>query len=327
MNSLTQQAPPQMLSRAEIIASANRYLPSTNDGLPAGFYRADLVPFEAPAQTALLPSNIDAAFTQLNYQEGFPSLPDGRPFWHKWDLESPEAFAAFEVYVSSAESGPRQLSSLLLSVELQRLYGERLTVSYLRELYTIYYWKERSKAFDLYQEAAYRHIRTRRAQSMENYHYLQAEALLTKVFQALGNEETFEALRHDPGQLLNAMDKLVKIQRISVGLPSTAPAESLKLQESTTDFEMTLRQIAQRNMSPVTNSQNTTVDESGRVIPNTDNLLRGALNDPNTAKMLQEVIIKISTKNGATKRPRWASSPNEEGEADIPSDETFEEEQ
>lgn len=307
-----------MVPRAHVIRGAARFLPHTQEGLPAGFFRADMIPPEVTAAEAKLPSTTDAAFVPLNYQEGFPALPDGRPFWHKLDYEPPIAFAAFELYTELAKTGPRHLALLLGSVELQRLYGESLNMALLQELHSLYYWKERSRAYDLYQEAAYRHIRTRRAQSMEDYHYIQSESLLQKVMSALNSAETFEAMKHDPSLLLSAMEKLVKIQRVSVGLPATAPAESLKGGDgATSNFEMILRQVAQRNVSPETNSQNTTVDEAGRVIPTTDNLLRGALNDPQSAKQLQEIIIRMSTSHGATKQPRWAGTYSEAEQAEI----------
>lgn len=307
-----------MVPRSRVIQGAARFLPHTAEGLPAGFFRADMIPPEVSANEAKLPSTTDAAFVPLNYQEGFPALPDGRPFWHKLDYEPSTAFAAFELYTELAKTGPRHLALLLHSPELQRLFGEDFTLELLQEFHSLYYWKERSRAYDLYQEAAYRHIRTRRAQSMEDYHYIQSESLLQKVMSALNSAETFEAMKHDPSLLLSAMEKLVKIQRVSVGLPATAPAESLKGGDgATSNFEMILRQVAQRNVSPETNSQNTTVDEAGRVIPATDNLLRGALNDPQSAKQLQEIIIRMSTSHGATKQPRWAGTYSEEEQAEV----------
>lgn len=312
-----------MVPRSNVIRGAARFLPHTQEGLPAGFFRADMIPPEVTPNEAKLPSTTDAAFVPLNYQEGFPALPDGRPFWHKLDYEPPIAFAAFELYTELAKEGPRHLAMLLHSPELQRLYGDDLTLPFLQELHALYYWKDRSRAFDLYQEAAYRHIRTRRAQSMEDYHYVQSESLLQRVMTAINSEETFNIMKNDPQLLLSAMEKLVKIQRVSVGLPSTAPAESLKGGAdggATSNFEMILRQVAQKNVSPETNSANTTVDESGRVIPTTDNLLRGALNDPKSAQQLQEIIIRMSTSHGATKQPRWAGTYTDEDQAEVESD-------
>lgn len=308
-------ASPPNLTRAQIIARVGRYLPHTQEGLPAGFYRADLIPSELPASHANLPAVTDAAFTPLNHQEGFPALPDGRPFWHKLDYESPAAFAAFESYVNLGNDGPRYIAALLQSPELQRLFGTQLDLDYLQELHALYYWKDRAHAYDLFREAAYRHIRMRRAQSMENYHYEQSSTLLKRVFEALSTDETFEAMKHDPKLLLDAMEKLIKVQRVSVGMPANAPAESMKGAESNpTTFEMLLRQVTQKDTSTGTNSKSTTLDEQGRVIPTTDNLLRGALNDPKTANMLQEVIIRVSTSQGATKKPRWADTYSRDGE-------------
>ncbi len=307
-------------TRAMTISAAARFIPHTTEGLPAGFYRADLIADDLTASAARLPSATEAAFVPLNYQEGFPALPDGRPFWNKLDYEPPAAFAAFELYVGLASDGPRYVAALLQSPELQRLYGESLSLQLLQEMHTLYYWKERARAADLYQEATNRHIRMRRAQNMQDYHFTQSDTLLRKVMDQLNTAETFDAMKHDPQVLLSAMEKLVKIQRVSVGLPSAAPLPAAS-QETPFSFEMVMRQMIQQEASQSraegTNSSSTTIDQEGRVVSSTDNLLRGALHSPDTSKLMQELIIKMSTRNGATKKPRWVNSisPDEIDEA------------
>lgn len=321
--STTATSPSSTSTRAMTLAAAARFIPCTAEGLPAGFYRADLVADDLPAAAARLPSATEAAFVPLNYQEGFPALPDGRPFWNKLDYEPPAAFAAFELYVALAANGPRYVAALLQSPELQRLYGDSLTSPLLQEMHTLYYWKERARAADLYQEATNRHIRTRRAQNMQDYHFTQSDTLLRKVMDQLNTEETFDAMKHDPQVLLSAMEKLVKIQRVSVGLPSAAPLPAAT-QETPFSFEMVMRQMIQQEANLArtegTNSLNTTIDQDGRVVSSTDNLLRGALHSPDTSKLMQELIIKMSIKNGATKQPRWANSVNPDPDPDLDSD-------
>ena len=312
------------LTRQELIERSHRFLPTTPEGLPAGFYRADLVPNSASPRDALNPRLLDVAFVELRYDEGFPSLPDGRPFWHKLDFEPPESFVLFDIYTNLASQGPRHLHQLLDIPEVQRIlpFDSPASASQaLRELYTLYYWRDRARAYDLYQEAAYRHIRTRRAMKAEDYHYIKAEELLQRLIRKIGEraDDFFDILVSEPDKAISVLEKLVKIQRVSAGMPSMAPPESLPspTQNAPTDFEMILRQVSQRN-APIDISSTPsrgnihsrqedthTLDEQGRVIPTTDNLLRGALNDPNTAKLLQEVIIRVSSSQGPTKTPRW----------------------
>ncbi|KKL46560.1 hypothetical protein LCGC14_2344340, partial [marine sediment metagenome] len=52
------------------------------------------------------------AYTPLMYDEGFPTQPDGRPFWDRLEFEAVEAFEAFKVYLNQGRAGARQVYDL-----------------------------------------------------------------------------------------------------------------------------------------------------------------------------------------------------------------------
>lgn len=287
--------------KALFIAERTRAIPITKEGLIAGFWRSDMLP-EIP-QNDPEDSFAQAAFYQLSYEEGFPTLPDGRPFWHKWDNEPAEAFAAFELYVDLASTGPRYIQQLLQSSELLHLMPN-LNIQQLQEFYHLYYWKERARAHDLFKEAAYRHIRTRRALQTDDYLYDKSTKILDMAVRAMDTPEFQKQLQNDPKLALDVFDKMARVRRTAAGMPAAAPMDddARKLP----DFEVTMRQVVERSVTPHNSaSSGTTIDEKGRIIPNNNAFLRGALNDPRTARLLQEVVIKMSTQEGATKRPRW----------------------
>lgn len=64
-----------------------------------------------------LREQLSFAYVPLMYVEGFPTLPDGRPFWAQLEFEPPDSFRMFELYLSQGRYGARQLFSLLPHLE------------------------------------------------------------------------------------------------------------------------------------------------------------------------------------------------------------------
>lgn len=308
--------------RAELIAYLHRRMPRTQLGQIAGLLRPDMLDAtQKPEDYRDISAFPEEAFVEFTFEEGFPALPDGRPIWFKLDYEPPALFAAFELYVDLIQSGPRHVAQLLESSELQAMLGDDLNLDYLRDAYHMYYWKDRARAHDQFQEAAYRHIRMRRALSTEDSAYIKASKMLQRVERVFESDDFWKQLEYDPKVALDYFKELLKIKRISAGLPASAPQGEDGGQVST--FEMIMRRVQEETRANSRNenedSIGTTIDADGRVIPREDTFFRGALGDPQTAKMMQEVIIRMTQQGGATKQPRWAgrvkSSEEEEGNA------------
>jgi hypothetical protein len=69
---------------------------------------------------------LHAAQLVLNWDEGFPTLPDGRPMWHRMDFEPMDAYYAFEAYLHLGKSGARQASMVALEeASAHRILGAR----------------------------------------------------------------------------------------------------------------------------------------------------------------------------------------------------------
>jgi hypothetical protein len=229
------------------------------------------------------------------------------------DYEDDKSFACFETYIEQGLHYPRNLFGVAQSQELRALIPD-LTNAQLREMYVLYYWKDRAKAFDLYQHSANRHIRQRRALQTDNYLYDKSSKLLEQVIDAIDTPEFMDQLKYDPSAAFGAMEKLVKIRRVSAGLPSLAPEESnpnKNNQGPSTRVDIQVGSPTQgsnggnRDVRGKLATPGHTIDEKGQVIPDNANFLKGALNDPETAKLLQEVVIRISTSQGSDRKPRW----------------------
>lgn len=290
--------------RAVLCAYLHKRIPRTSDGAIAGLLRADLLDStQTPQDYTLVSAFPEEAFIEFNLDEGFPALPDGRPIWFKLDYEPPELFAAFELYVESINSGPRHVAQLLDSAELEVLLGDNLNMNFLRNVYYLYFWKDRARAYDTFQDAAYRHIRMRRALSTEDSAYIQADSMLKKVNAVFEEPKFWEQLEYDPKVALDYFKELLKIKRVAAGLPGAAPSG----EDGSSTFEMIMRKVQEETKSSLSDrTPGAMFDAGGRLVADDDNFLKGALGDPTTAKAMQEVIIRMTKNRGATKQPRWS---------------------
>ncbi len=148
-------ANPFQVTRAYVCREASRLVPTNTRGLPEGFYRSDLLSVacvldrrsadeiinptarkSGPAPTAesvagrvfhqddilILDERVlKGAYVPLSYDEGYPTLPDGRPFWSQLDFEPPESYAAFRAYLDQGTKGHRELFRLADRKDIQML--------------------------------------------------------------------------------------------------------------------------------------------------------------------------------------------------------------
>lgn len=307
MNALVknQQLPPntRVPYRVALLLKALPRLPLTNEGLPVGYYRVDLLPESQPPTTEEEVQALKNAYSDLNFDNGYPTLSDGRSFWSKLDFEPGFAFGAFEIYLDSLEEGPREISLLASNEEIRRLTGRMYAHSMrtspentdelppievvntmLQEFSTLYLWKSRAKAHDLFKEAAYRHQKLKRQTSTEDTHYLLAVHYLNELkTKVLEQPRFFDDM--SPKTAIDFMAKLVMIQRISVGLPANGPLSS-KEEAEDISFEMIMKTLQQKA------SKGNTFDQTGREL--TRDTLSQVLEDPRATDMMQELVIRVT---------------------------------
>jgi hypothetical protein len=281
--------------RALLLQRAQQHIPQTAEGLPIGYYRTDLLPTtyqNSKEETQQLKN----AFCDLSFEYGYPTQPDGRPFWAKLDFEPSFAYGIFQMYLEQAHEGPRDLSKLAAEPELiQQLqlqqpkeegWSEAGISHYLYEFSILYSWRSRARAYDVYKEAAFRHQRLKRQMSVEDEDYTFATHLLGQLKEkVLSTPKFFEDMA--PRTAGDLLSKLVAIRRVSVGLPAAGPLSQKETPEDTT-FEMILRNLAQKASG----------FSSGRTFENGDtgsgHILGEVLHDPETAGQLQEIIIRVT---------------------------------
>jgi len=260
-------------------------IPRNDFGLPEYMYRPDLIPADLfhrePVEQA---SILGAAAVEINYYEGYPAFDNGASIWSQLEFEADSAFLLFKEYLTLGDTrGARRLEDLAESSKIPQ--GNDLRQ--LRDFHTYYYWSARSRAYDLFMVAAHRKLREKRVLSIQDKHFLEAETLLARVlnyFQKTDENGDLVFMNElKPRDAMDMLDKLVKIQRISVGLPAHGLSS---VDENGTaknaETEVILRQIAQQSDDPNRKSSHGGAAE-----------LEVLLNDPDTAILAQELIIRI----------------------------------
>ena len=229
----------------------------------------------------LSPEQLEAAWTPLSYDGGYPILPCGTAFWGQLDYESPEAFQIFTAFLQMPTltgTGTRVLSEL--SVILSKEASAKIPTEMLQGYCHLYYWNQRVAAYDLFKVAAHRKELELRAIETQDDHYQVSTKLLGRLHEFMDGDADFWDLM-TPKVAIDFQKNLIQMQRISAGLPGAAP---LREEERGGDsIEVTMRQIGGKNQ------QNKVANDDDQEI-----LLDKVLEDETMAEMAQELVIKLN---------------------------------
>jgi len=271
--------------RLELLEKLASELPTNEFGLPLGIYRLDLVPEEPTTE------ELRNAFVPLTYNEGFPSFADGRALWAHLPYEPPEAFQVFDAYLRlplHTGGGTRSLFDLTANARALGIPSNTVEPETLQHYYFGYFWDYRVKAYDLWSAASRRKAQELHAIETLDSHYFASRRLMKRLMTYLEDEEEFWDLM-TPKVAIDFFNKLVSTQRISTGLnaagPSTRAGGAGGDNGEGTSVEILFRNLAQQNVDA---REGITIDQSTEV-------LQQALDDPQTAAMAQELIIKLNT--------------------------------
>jgi hypothetical protein len=260
--------------RRTLIEQLSRTIPINPYGLPEFLYRPDLLDptkfdhYPTALEARGLQQLLGSAILNLNYAEGYPSLPTGLPVWARLEWEEDEPYNIFNEYLE--QPGVRTIYGL-----------QGISLDQGLEWFTLNYWSWRAKAYDLYQAAHEQRMRVRRILKTEGSHYELAEKLLNQVRQRVAafSEEELEAI--DPIAAVNMMEKLVRVQRVSLGLPAAgALDESKALARTPLPIDLQMRKLTKDSI----------YDEQRRQDDTEIDILRDS---PEALEMAQDLILKL----------------------------------
>ena len=261
--------------RISLIEQLYRTIPHNHLNLPEFIYRPDLlnphdfnvIPDASRAHE--LQQQLATAIVHISYAQGFPALSNTTPFWGTLPWETNEQWMALTEFLELP--GIRSLHSMT-----------SLPPEDLAEWYTLNYWGPRAKAFDLFKAAHHQRQRIKRIMEVENDHFEKAGKLLAKVAKRIDNMSDDDINNIEPLQAATIMEKLVKVQRVSLGLSAVGGDT-----EKSTHRKVESTEDLMRTISHTPHQQ--TMDQQG--IDETVDLLREA---PEVLEQAQAMILQLN---------------------------------
>lgn len=259
---------PEGATKGDAILLTAKQVPQNEYGLPTFFYRSDLLPYPL---TQLRIGDLDGAAIQLDYSDGFPTFEGGRIWWNQLPHEPHDHYQWFVRYLEQAEDlGIRQLQ-LLASMQ-------RLALETISEVSKEYYWRDRARAYDLFQVAADRKKRELKARRTEGAHYETADALMKGLMVKFEDPKWLDDL--SAKEAVGVLMDLAKLQRISLGLAANGNAG---VQAPDPNAAMTTEMVIRSLTQGVSQS-----DEGG-----ISGDLLALMADPTFTSRAQEVILRV----------------------------------
>lgn len=264
--------------KKKLIAGLTMQIPLNELDLPLYFYRPDLLDDnqiyevlrrhtageQVDSEMRDISAMLDASGVQLDYYSGYPSLPNGKPFWEQMEFETTDAYIMFAAYLQL--DGLRKLSELT-----------SFPMHFLQEFYHTHYWLLRARAFDIHRMANSTRLRLNRMLNTEDTHYKMADKVLKKLSDYFDSvsEDDLEAL--GPDKVVAMFEKLAGIQRVSIGLPKHGESkekEDLRVVQSPQQLIAQSSGASQRDQAAV--------DES----------FEDLLEDPESIALAQDLILR-----------------------------------
>lgn len=312
--------------KANVIKELTRTVSTNEYGLPNHIYRADMIPANYNELSAQERGEIlDIAAQQLEYDQGFPTVASGEPFWGKLPFETTEAYNAFVQYLeltmpeATNANAAEEMMNPNLSANTVVSHNESSrahTRSPIRQLHILapivgidtasllsysymFYWTQRAQAYDLFLVACHRKRKERLTLELEGQHYKMSSQLLQTSSQILENalaeiankdyterDITCEWKMRD---VTDVMWKMFQMQRISLGLSPTGGGGKSQSSEApqNASVEVTLKNIAAEA------GIQASVEEKGL----DNNTSEQILQDPEALLAAQELIIKLNPKH------------------------------
>jgi hypothetical protein len=275
-------------SRADLIRELTLGLPQNEFHLPRIIYRADILDWrlfalteaEAKAKAEAeaedfdpellraryetMQEYLDAATLYLSYAEGFPALPTGEPLWARMPFEDNDRYAAFTEYCHLP--GARQ------TIKLSNQWPHDQVLQWFHEDY----WSLRARCYDMMAAIHAAKMREQRIMACEDNHFLEAERIFARL-QSLAAEVDWDLLKEDPAEYVAVMERVAKLQRMSLGLGSGATQQGKDISHES--IEVTMRRVAQPNAL-------TTREDSGFDV-------KQLLRNPEALASAQELVVRM----------------------------------
>lgn len=264
-------------------------LPRDNNGFLTQLLDHEMIPPDFEARDNQDRKNhLDAAKLPIYNVEGYPAYDFHKPIWSQLPNEPQDYYEAFEHYLMSHE---RSLEAANNQLPNHSAYA-------LKEIYTFYFWAERSRAYDIFRPVAAARLREQRSLQMIDSHYNLTNELMRTLVKEIQDRSIEQKGR--PFQGLNARDLFLSIkdtmevQRVTNGLPAKGPSLNNVGQPAPfSSMERNVREAAEHY-----NGSNAGAEtESVKLRREMD---KAIANNPDLAEQLQQQVIDMMDKARGT---------------------------
>lgn len=284
-------------SRSDLFYNLSQNIPLTDYHLPEYIYRADLIPQNFSNKEAYSYNDrqniLESAAVPITFRHGYPAVNDTSPFWERLPAETDDAYDVYLKYLElpeiSKSENPIRLLPLIADLT-------NIDISRITEWCNVYYWHWRARAYDLFLVAMHRKQREQRIMTIEGRHYSMAERLLDKAA-SLANlkfDKELLAIQNSDGDegdmsetklkdLIDMMDKLVKVQRVSLGLSTGAANTTINNGPRYATVDDQFKDVAKEGATEQTSAKRS--EEHDHLLDNPDDLAS-----------MQELLIRITHK-------------------------------
>ena len=277
--------PPDELTK--MFENLQRATPRDHNNFPAYLLDHTMIPpnFLSLSQESQA-SHIEAAQIPLSILEGYlsfapPSTGHPTPIWSQLPHEPDSYFQAFRIHLMSPH---RNLGAI------QPPPG--FTPFTLREAYTLYYWRERARAYDIMKPIAAARLRDQRILVMEDTHFQLGHQLL----QTLTQEMTFRAeadqdKRPFAGlkskELIDSLIAATELQRVALRLPAKGP----KNHQYEPSAHASPDKVIREGTTQYEGHEDTSSNNQQEVLR--QKIDRAIASDPHAAASLQQIALDI----------------------------------
>lgn len=211
---------------------------------------------------------LTAAQLPVYYDEGFPALGNGQAIWQQFDFEPADAYNAFVLYIG--QEGVRQTSKI-----------EGYDPSLLRDYFNMYFWPIRARALEYFRTVSHQKSKIGRMMTSEEKHYRFAEKIMAKVVKYLEDVD-FNDNNITPDKAVAMFEKLVKVQRISVGLPANGESKENTGVRSVQPVNVIMQQVTRTSAEQVG-------DDVSDIVEAEEILMQ----DAETVELAQQLIVNM----------------------------------
>lgn len=214
----TVDSAPILTTKASIMRALNKEIPLNKDyQLPEYIFRADLIPEDVQDMDSLeRDTYLNNAIVELDYDQGFPTLPNAEPFWSKLQCEGLDAFKAFTAYLDMPRPPKGEAQPVRQLHMLKALTNQ--SIDMLLSFSHLYYWNQRAVAYDAFVVASHAKMKEHRLLAAEAQHYEMSTRFIAETEQLLMDKLNDPYADVSAKEVLDVLKFMIQTQRLSLGV-------------------------------------------------------------------------------------------------------------